>query len=170
MNKDTIVEERKIPEGYEVDVENSTLFRVVFKKKVKKVKTWEDLDCIGGYYVDLDSKIVKSSFELQERSRNEYVFQQNKNIAFSEKAAKSMLAIAQLSQLMPHYDVFTDSELNDPDFDCYIPLYDLKTKKIVVDHYSHSFSNRLLIFHMKERAEEFIRNNEQLVRDYLMVD
>lgn len=90
-------------------------------------------------------------------------------MARTENVAKSMIAAAQISQLMPYYDVFTDSELNDSNFDCYIPLYDLNTKKIVVDAYNHSFSNRLLIFHTRAKAEEFVRNNEQLVKDYFMI-
>lgn len=49
-----------IPEGYEIDKDESTFEKIVFKKIEKKLITsWEELHSIKGYYVKGDSSIIK---------------------------------------------------------------------------------------------------------------
>lgn len=92
-----------IPEGYEIDVENSTLTCIKFKKKVE-INTWRDLKFISGYFIEYDSSIEKLE-EVVERSC------EDKNIFAYEKYVKAALALAQISQLMPYYGgEITDEE------------------------------------------------------------
>lgn len=49
-NKELKIE---IPDGYEIDRENSTFEKIVFKKIESKLpKSWEELKIISGYYLD----------------------------------------------------------------------------------------------------------------------
>ena len=48
----------QVPEGYEIDKENSTFEKIVFKKVENELpKSWEDLMTVKGYCVDTFSKI-----------------------------------------------------------------------------------------------------------------
>lgn len=158
LNEQTIVP----PTGFEIDKECSTHERVVFKKK--QVKCWCDLNEVSGYCFDICGLIKATKDSLLTKNLL------NKNVAANLKTAKMMLAAAQISQLMPYYDVFTDSEWKSLYFNCYMPVYDLDENKISVRCFDNNVAQRLLVFHTKEKAEEFIRNNEQLIKDYLMVD
>lgn len=55
-----------IPEGYEIDKDESTFEKIVFKKIEKKLITsWEELHSIKGYYVKGDSSIIKKGSGLK---------------------------------------------------------------------------------------------------------
>lgn len=79
-----------IPEGYEIDKENSTFECIKFKKKVKKIDTWDDLDTISGYMINNMSEIITVLVISAE--------DMDKNVFISEKYAKA--ALAQISQLI----------------------------------------------------------------------
>ena len=61
-----------------------------------EVKKWEDIKYIKGYYIDDFS-------DIQNIEKLEQIIPVHKNLATSEKICKSMLAMAQISQLMPYY-------------------------------------------------------------------
>ena len=48
------------PEGMEVDEEESTNDKIVFKKKVKSTR-WEDLEYISGFFSSTDSCLLYTS-------------------------------------------------------------------------------------------------------------
>ena len=86
----------EVPEGYEIDKENSTFECIKFKPK--GTKTIEDLyksaKTFDGYWVcggevEFDYNCIYSKT--------------NKNVFLTEKEAKSSLAMSQISQLMPYY-------------------------------------------------------------------
>lgn len=56
-----------IPQGYEVDKENSTFECIKFKKK-QEIKTWEDL-ISAAYNIFLTKKQAKSAFAMAQISR-----------------------------------------------------------------------------------------------------
>lgn len=149
-----------IPEGYEIDEENST-FECVKFKKIHQVNTWEDLQEIGGYYIDTYSNLNYVTKELTNIS--------NRNIFYSEKYAKSALALAQISQLMPYYGgIVTNKDWKN---------YDKTKYGIVINQGSVSCGRyndiRVPIaFHTKEQLLKFISfpENVQLVKDFYMID
>lgn len=50
----------QVPEGYEIDRENSTFENIIFRKAERKLpKKWEDLETINGFYVNSASNIDK---------------------------------------------------------------------------------------------------------------
>lgn len=46
-----------IPEGYEIDKDNSTFECIKFKKKVE-VNTWKDITLVNGFYINGVSNII----------------------------------------------------------------------------------------------------------------
>ena len=149
-----------IPRGYELDKEKSTFEKIVLKKKENDVKTWNDLVCEqipdGSKWIAASGDIIFFDRKLGEFDKNVYI---------DEKHAKSALAMAQISQLMPYYGgAITDEEWLD-DKDKYV-ITKLKNK-IVTSMYSNTFY--FLAFHTEEQRNDFLKYNEQLVKDYLMI-
>ena len=143
----------QVPEGYEIDKEKSTFENIIFKKK-KVINCWEDLKEISGYGITTENDIVHW-YGLT-------AIEENKNVFLNEKYAKSALALAQISQLLPYYDSKVD--WNSP------------TRKYCIDRtYNDLIMNvfqntyHLLAFNTREEAERFLKHNEQLVKDYFML-
>lgn len=153
-----------IPEGYEIDKEKSSFERIFFKKKID-IKTWEDL---MGTIIPKKSFYVTDYSDIKKMSVDECKFvEAHKNVFIDERHAKSALAMAQISQLIPYFGVeITEEEWNNIN----IPKYRLgKVKNEIIEditfaHYS------LLSFHTPEQRDEFLKYNEQLVKDYLMIE
>lgn len=152
-----------VPAGYEIDKENST-FECIKFKPIQEVRTWKDIKRIKGAYINSDSDID----DIQ-CSKDEY----DKNIFINEKHAKSALAMAQISQLMPYYGgAITDEEWRDDN----MPKYCIDRSIDHSNHYIELTSNyyfyRFLAFRTKEQRERFMsyEDNINLVMDYLMID
>lgn len=141
-----------IPKGYEIDMEKSTFERIVFKKK-KAINCWEDLENVEGVFITKDSCIVNY------KGDNNAI---NKNVFLNEKYAKSALALAQISQLLPYYD-------SNVDWDRIIVKYCIlrRGNNIYIEMCQSSYY--LLAFNSREEAERFLKYNEQLVKDYFML-
>lgn len=156
MQKVTI----NVPDGYEVQVVKKE------EKKEPVIRTYQDLTdnskCVSGYYIDKFSNICYIAGPA---------FKESRNTAISEKVAKSMLAMAQISQLMPHYGgEITDEEWKDIGIPKFI-LYRYKntiSREISYEQYKYCY--HFLAFHTAEQRDEFLKYNEQLVKDYLMID
>lgn len=132
---------------------------IVLRKKNHKHPKWEDLNRISGCYIT-DNCIIRPASNIIANG-------ENKNVFLTEKHAKSALAMAQISQLMPYYGgEITDEEWRDSNI----------TKGVVIRKGNSiakefSFSDyRFLAFHTEEQRDEFLKNNEQLVKDYLMIE
>ena len=150
----------EVPEGYEIDKENSTFECIKFKPK--GIKTIEDLyksvKTFDGYWVSCDET---------EFGYNRIYSNVNKSVFLTEKEAKSALAMAQISQLMPYYGgAITDEDWANE-----------KLRKFIIDRYNNKVffdANRsfykYLAFYTEEQRDSFYKNNEQLVKDYLMID
>ena len=103
----------EIPEGYEIDEQNSTFEKIVFKKKTVR---WRDTEVgrgcdvknhMSGYF-NKNGEVVKGH-HVTHVDINRHVFT-------TEKLAKSALAMAQISQIMDNDERFggpvTDVEWN----------------------------------------------------------
>ena len=90
----------QVPEGYEIDKENSTFDEIVFKKIEDNLpKSWEELKIVGGYYVSGSSNIVYF----------DGVNDINKNLFPTKEEAEACLALAQLCQLRDIYIMMVGS-------------------------------------------------------------
>lgn len=150
----------QIPKGYEIDKENSTFEKIVFKKK-KQVNTWEDLDLdsIKGVWINADSKMIYIDKVFENKSTNKNVFR-------TETYAKSALALAQISQLLPYYDANVDwNRLGETKYCIY---YDVSRRSLLIDKFVYMI--QLLAFNTEAEAKRFLKNNLQLVKDYYMIE
>lgn len=151
----------EVPDGCEVKIVKKEEKKE--EKKESVIRTYQDLidneAKIGGVYIGLDSKIF---------SIHDTASKHNINIAASEKVAKSMLAMAMISQLMPYYGgEVTDEEWKDSTKHKYIiALYQGEIIKCGWNICNYYF----LAFHTVEQRNNFLKYNEQLVKDYLMID
>lgn len=145
----------EIPEGYEIDKEKSTFENIVFKKK-PIVNCWEDLSKVSGVLIDNASSKIYKSGDFPTTFLN-------KNVFLAEKYAKSALALAQISQLLPYYDSKVDWN------ECY-------KKYVIVRNYGslniETYHNtyQFLAFNTYAEAARFLKYNEQLVKDYYMME
>lgn len=148
------------PEGYEIDRENSTFDCIKFKPAIKR---WRDnySKSISGYVIDSCSIIHKRSNITNASS--------NYNLFATEKQAKSALAMARISQIM----------INDERFGG--PITDKEWKKGIVIHTierckdTYAMQSRVdyypfLSFYTPKQRDLFLEENEDLVKDYLMID
>mgnify|MGYP003496543673 FL=1 len=161
VNKEITID---IPEGYEIDREKSSFERIVFKKKID-IKTWEDL---MGTIIPKKSFYVTDYSDIKKMSVDECKFvEAHKNVFIDERHAKSALAMAQISQLIPYFGgEITEEEWNN----IFIPKYILgKVKNEIIKDITYA-PYSLLSFHTPEQRDEFLKYNKQLVKDYLMIE
>lgn len=139
------------PEGYEIDKENSTFEKIVFKKVESKLpKTWKDLEEISGFYIDKYSMVSIS-----------YIYntdEDNRNIFPTREEAEACLALAQLCQLRDRY--------NDgwkPDWEDGINKYCIYLQGNKIDCGEVHSLHYVLIFKTEELRDEFLENFRDLI-------
>ena len=147
-----------IPQGYEIDKENSTSECIKFKKK-QVINTWKDIKRIEGCFINNYSEIHKLELPI-----NKDCF--DRNVFISERYAKSALALAQISQLMPYYG----GEITDEEWkkDNYKYAIEVSNGKI---YESWCKTKHLIAFHTKGQLQKFLSfpENVQLVKDFYMI-
>ena len=126
-----------------------------------EVKVWDDLlklkNKSRGAWIG-DSSFLHCNCRIMENT--------DKNVFVDYKHAKSALAMAQISQLMPYYGGrITDEEWGNRDFKQVIKR--VHNDIVCIDT---QCNYHLLAFHTIEQQKEFLKNNEQLVKEYLMLD
>lgn len=152
----------QIPEGYVINLEKSNLEegKIVFKKKVTPWR--EAAHNISGFYVTENSDIRQLGCVCNHGG--------NKNLFATEKQAQSMLAMAQLSQIIANDERFggpiTDKEWKDQNVCKRIIVR--SGSRIAVD--SCYLAYRFLAFHTMDQRDLFLKENEDLIRQYFMLD
>ena len=154
------------PEGYEIDIENSTFECIKFKKKEEPKNYPKE-----GYYIDINSniKFVKDLIGSKNRDKNIYA---------TEKHAKSALAMAQISQIIANDERFGGfvKELDFGDTCArrfwQIQRIKFKPKKpyIAINQVDALYNYSILTFYKPEQANLFLKENKDLVKDFLMLD
>jgi hypothetical protein len=97
----------EIPKGYEIDRENSTFEKIVFKEIKKELpKSWYELNCLDGCYVGRDCDLVKVTDAVIEFD--------NRNVFKTGEQAEASIALAQLSQLREVYRQGWEPDWNHP--------------------------------------------------------
>lgn len=144
-------------EEYDISTTDGEI--IILRKKNHEHSKWEDLNRISGCYI-ADNCIIRPASNIMANG-------ENKNVFIDEKHAKSALAMAQISQLMPYYGGgITDEEWKVDDMKKYVIIrYDNEIGSTVC-HTRYEF----LAFYTSEQRDEFLKNNEQLVKDYLMIE
>lgn len=136
-----------------------SILKDVFNIEVKEINTYQDLinnhTEINGYFIGSTSNIVFN---------NSYASINNKNLATSEQIAKSMLTMAQISQLMPYYGGDNHDMWVYPNNKYVIRRVG---DRIISDTTESNYY--FLSFHTPEQRDKFLKYNERLVKDYLMI-
>ena len=142
----------QVPEGYEIDRENSTFEKIVFKKEERKLpKKWEDLYEVKGWFVDFHSKVVTSgSMRTADSVKNRFP---------TKEEAEACLALAQLCQLRDRYndgwkpDWRTGSEIK----------YCITIDENKITEWQYITINRILYFKTEELRDKFLENFRDLI-------
>lgn len=154
------------PEGYCIDEERSTKNCIKFKKikekeNIKPFRNDKTRD-IAGYYIMADSNI--NTHWGSNTSKNY-------NLFATLKQAKSALAMARISQIMANDERFGGIVTYKDWANTYIPKFIIinNTKDGLYCGVVHNVYN-FLAFYTSEQRDLFLKENEDLVKDYLMVN
>lgn len=145
------------PEGFEVDKENSTFECIKFKRIVGWKK--DPKKKIKGFYIHSNSGI----FEFLG-----YNTEENYNVFATEKQAKSALAMARISQIMAN-DARFGGTITDREWNNNINKYTIRRLGNSISPDFNIFHYTFLAFHMEEQRDLFLEENEDLVKEYLML-
>jgi len=154
----------QIPEGHVIDTEQSNLEegKIVFKKK--EVTPWRYKRAkMNGYFINSSSIIgsVSSIFNVKNA----------RHVFATEKQAKSMLAMAQLSQIIQNDERFGGPITDEEWFNNNVDKWLIDRYKNQIDTDAYKICNfRFLAFHTKEQRDLFLKENEDLIRQYYMLD
>lgn len=141
--------------NYKWDADTLTLSKIQ--------KRWRDNEknTISGYYTYTDSRITYS----EDHSNTK----ENYNLFATKKQAKSALAMAQISQIMANDERFggvvTDEEWGN-NVPCYYVILKVRNILVITTSYRYEY----LAFHSEEQANLFLEENEDLIKDYYMMD
>jgi hypothetical protein len=159
--QETIELKTDIPEGYEIDRENST-FECIKLKRIRN--RWRDtVSKLNGFTIGGFGGIEATGAVSTKGCGGHGIFA-------TEKIAKSALAMAQISQIMANDNRFggiiTDKEWEDDDVDKYVIVR--SNNKIEVFKYWTRYY--FLAFRTLGQCNLFLEENEDLVKDYFMID
>lgn len=148
------------PEGYEIDKENSTFECVKFRPIQQK--RWRDLKKhIKGYWITAYSNIrVIDGCKFNP---------ENYNIFATEKQAKSALAMAQLSQIIANDERFGGPVTDEEWGNAYMLKYAIFRRGDVIMTNVNQSAYKFLAFHTSEQRDLFLKENEDLIKDYFML-
>lgn len=138
---------------------------LVIVEEIEEPERWaEDEDVMEeGWYTDEQSEIRRDDKVFVNDDYNYKFFA-------TERQAKSALAMARISQLMAHDEryggVVTDEEWEKPGVD----KYGVVRCKNAIKNEWFNMRYCFLAFHTPEQRDLFLSENEQLVKDYLMID
>ena len=149
------------PEGFEIDKENSTFECIKFKPIVKR---WRDTNPeVEGYYIQGNTIIGLRPKTVNWDCDDHDVFA-------TEKQAKSALAMAQISQIMANDERF-GGVVTDEEWNCNISLkYVIERYGDIINKNCYQNIYNFLSFHTQEQRDLFLEENEDLVKDYFMLD
>ena len=147
------------PEGYEIDKENSTFECIKFKPIIRK--KWRDSNPeVRGFYLGGNTIHTYPLGDWQDG---------NLNVFATDKQAKSALAMAQISQIMANDERFGGVVTNKEwEQNCYYRVIFRHRNSIAKGASTGTY--RFLAFHTVEQRDLFLEENEDLVKDYLMLD
>jgi hypothetical protein len=141
----------EIPNGFEIDKENSTFEQIVFKEIKKQLpKRWEELKQISGCFTNMHSSIIYVDY-------NEAIHG-NQNIFATEEQANASIALAKLSQLRKVYRNGWVPDWLDDEYKFCIEFYGDEISK----GWNIS-SNSFLTFQDAETRDLFLENFKDLI-------
>lgn len=134
-----------------------------FESKRKSITPiWDEISLIGGFFINVHSEIIEQTISAP-------TIIMNKNICKELKHAKSILAAAQISQLIPYYGgAVTDEEWQNPEISKYL----ITRSGNSIQYGQTTLAYGFLAFKTYEDGDRFLSREEnlRLVKDYYMLD
>lgn len=163
LNNNEDVKEQIItpPEGYEIDKENNT-FECIKFKRIQPVAWKDTVKQQNGFIIDNTAEFCTRLVEIAGDFNKLCIF-------YTEKQARSAIAMARISQIMANDERFggvvTDDEWNNSK----IIKYCIKKcfGSWTIDYFWNDYS--FLAFHTSEQCQLFVEENEDLIKQYLMI-
>jgi hypothetical protein len=155
MNSETKELKIEIPKGYEIDKENSTFEKIVFKKVEEKLtygKIVNELFTGKKYYYTNDYGTIKESADPEKV--NDFC-DTDPNNAPTERQLKILLAINKLMNVAHYLNDGWKPNWKDETQRKYYIYYDINDKAFVIDHNTH-FNYGVVYFKSIEIAEQAI--------------
>lgn len=154
----------QIPKGWVVDKEKSTESNIVLVEAKDVPMRWRDNEdnLISGYWIDSMSVLV-----YEEDFSNDYA---NHNVFVTEKQAKSALAMARISQIMENDKRFGGVVTDEMWNSCHINKFCIIKIKDKIGRDCKVLEYHFLAFRNPEQRELFLEENEDLVKQYLMIE
>ena len=146
----------QVPEGYEIDRENSTFEKIVFKKVENELpKNWCDLKFIKGFFVNGESEIK----EINETHDKVLAIEGNRNVFPNREEAEACLALAQLCQLRdrynegwkPHWEDYNETK------------YCIEFCQGRIETINRVNCHKILTFKTEELRDKFLENFRDLI-------
>lgn len=147
------------PEGFEIDKENSTFECIKFKPKIKRWRDDEDA-IFSGYHITDFSSIL----ELDHMTN----IPENHDLYATVKQAKSALAMARISQIIANDKRFGGAIANE-EWNNDNSKYTIRRLGNTISPDFNTFHYTFLAFHTEEQRDLFLEENEDLVKEYLMI-
>ena len=145
----------QIPEGYEIDKENSTFEYIKYKKvKSEYPKSWDEAfvgNNVSGYWVGSGGEI---------RIANRVALRDGKNTFKYQEQTESMVAYAQLTQLMALPCFNGDWKPKWTNVELKYFIYSDGEKLVIGNCYSY---HKFLAFRSREKAEIFLELYKDLI-------
>lgn len=132
------------------------------------IETWSDLRYAGDVFgASMAGFYINESTGGVCYKKNNFIDDSCRTLFATEKEAKRARAAAIISQLMPFYgDAISDNEWGDSGMKKYVITRSGNSIKTSVSYDDHS----LLAFRDDSYREDFLKNCEDLVKDYLMIE
>ncbi len=143
----------QVPEGYEIDRENSTFENIIFRKAERKLsKRWEDLPFVEGWFIDAKCRIL----ETGRLNTQEY----NKNTFPTKEEAEACVALAQLCQLRDIYN-----EGWKPNWEDYNETkYCIEFCQGRIETIDRVNCHKILTFKTEDLRDKFLENFKDLIK------
>ena len=165
----------EVPKGYEIDKENSTFECIKFKEKEANIKTWSDYEREYGNIDWLrfeESKInLVPAWDDEMRPPFDMAFKASfRRSDFTDnynKIKRHIKAFLIINKLMPYYGGAIDENSWR---DVGINKFTIRRVCGSVNFATTTTQYQFLAFKSYEQRDDFYNNNEQLVKDYLMIE
>lgn len=148
-----------IPEGYEIDKENSTFEKIVFKKKHTYPKSWEEF-CENCRAIDPEYFVSSTSHICTTIVNRHRDYAEDRNNCKTKEEAEAFLALIQLKRLWHEYVDNYSGKVDDYYFiNCFSSINGCE---FTVLQSCSVISKFLFKFPSKELAQEFLHNFKDL--------
>ena len=149
----------QIPEGHEVDTFDPKTGLITFKKKT--VEKWRDkfYTKLVGFFIDHHGIQPYES---------DYRTIKDKLVFSTEKQAQSVYAFAELSKIIANDSRF-GGPITDKEWNISSGKYTIRRVDNTVKTYTDTYLWTFLAFHTAEQRNLFLKENEDLIKQYFML-